>query len=221
VITHLWIKLTELIEFIGQWIFQLLTGLSGPAAYAGILLVLLACGLGVPIPEDITLLAAGFLSATGQISYWGAMIVGFVGVLAGDTFLFFLGRFKGRKAFSWPVFRKIFTPERVRKAEEKIQSNAKLICFMARFAPGLRAPVYLTAGVMKVSFPVFFLSDGFAALISVPVWVHIGRWFGDNIENGFEFAKRIHLYILIGLGIIIAVVLFKKFVLKPRKIASS
>ena len=69
-----------------------LSGFSGVTAYAIILGVLLACGLGVPIPEDITLIAAGLLAGLGKISLTGALIAGMVGVLAGDSFLFFLGR---------------------------------------------------------------------------------------------------------------------------------
>ena len=42
--------------------FIFLIGLSGFQAYVIILAVLFACGLGLPIPEDITLFAAGFLA---------------------------------------------------------------------------------------------------------------------------------------------------------------
>jgi membrane protein DedA with SNARE-associated domain len=58
-------------------------------------------------------------------------------------------------------------------AEEKIQNNARIICFTSRFAPGLRAPVYITSGVLRVPFTVFIGMDGLAALISVPVWVFL------------------------------------------------
>ena len=51
-----------------------LSGFDGFTAYAVILGVLFACGLGVPIPEDITLLAAGILAALDKISFEGAMV---------------------------------------------------------------------------------------------------------------------------------------------------
>lgn len=192
------------------------TGLSGWTAYGLIFGVLLACGFGLPIPEDITLIAAGILAGTGKISVAGAYIAGFVGVLAGDSILFMIGRKYGRKAFEWRIFKKIFTPKVIAKAEEKIQENAKMVCFIARFLPGLRAPVYLTAGVLGVKPTTFLIQDGFAALISVPVWIYLGQWAGSNMDKAIEKAQEFHIYLFIGLGIFF-VFWFGKMYLKKKK----
>lgn len=180
-----------------------LSGFSGFTAYAIILGVLLACGLGVPIPEDITLIAAGILAGLDKISLTGALLAGFFGVLMGDAFLFFVGRKYGRRVFTMPFFRRIFTPARVEMAEAKIQENAKFVCFTARFLPGLRAPIYLTSGVMGVKPSLFFLLDGFAAFISVPVWVVAGWYFAQNLDEALEFAKAAHVYLFAGVGLLI------------------
>lgn len=188
---------------IGHKIVFFLSALSGPVGYAAILGMLLICGLGVPIPEDITLLAAGIMAALKSISLPGALAVGFVGVLTGDAFMFFLGKVYGKKAFKFPVIRTILTPERIQLAEQKIRRNSKFICFTARFLPGLRSPVFLTAGAMGVSPLTFFTLDGFAALISVPVWIFLGHWFGENIDQALKVAKEIQLFIFVGLVLII------------------
>jgi membrane protein DedA with SNARE-associated domain len=53
--------------------------------------------------------------------------------------------------------------------------------FIARFLPGMRTTVYLTAGMThRVSFLRFLLLDGLAALISVPFWVYLGYFGADN-----------------------------------------
>lgn len=179
--------------------------LSGLPAYFTILGVLLACGLGLPIPEDITLIAAGILAGTGQISIAGAYIAGYIGVLLGDTILFFLGRHYGRKVFTWPLFRRLFTPERVLAAQTRVQKNARLVCFVARFLPGVRAPIYLTAGVLHVNPLTFILQDGLAALISVPIWVYIGHWAGENLDLALKKAKDFNLIIL---GVVLLVIVF-------------
>lgn len=180
--------------------FQLiafLSGFDGFTAYAVILGVLFACGVGVPMPEDITLIAAGILAALGNISFTGAMIAGFVGVMVGDTGLFFIGRIYGYKVFKLPVFRSIFTEKRIRIAKAKVQSNSQFICFTARFLPGLRAPIFLTAGVLGVRPIVFFALDGFAALISVPVWVYLGWYVGDNIDEAMQIAGQAQQAVII------------------------
>lgn len=173
-----------------------LSSLNGPTAYAAILGILFACGLGVPIPEDITLIAAGIISASGSISLPGAFIAGYVGVMLGDCMLFFAGRKYGHRVFRiWP-FNKMMTPERILLAEKKIQRNARMICFVARFMPGLRAPIYLTCGVLRVSPLTFLGQDGLAALLSVPIWVYLGYWFGQNLDQALSIAKDIQIFII-------------------------
>lgn len=194
-----------------------LTGLSGLTAYGVILGILLACGLGVPIPEDITLLGAGILAALGNISLTGAIIAGLVGVLAGDAFLFFLGRKLGRRVFKLPLFRTIFTERRVRAAEERVLHNSKFICFTARFLPGLRSPIFLTSGILGVSPWVFLALDGFAALISVPVWVLVGWWVGHKLDDALARAHEIQFYAIIGVILFITSYALWKWQTRKRK----
>lgn len=180
-------------------IIESLSNLSGPSAYCMIIGILFICGLGIPIPEDITLLVAGLLSAAGSISLTGALVAGFIGVMAGDSLLFFMGRRYGRRIFSLPGLRRIFTPERTFAAEDRIRRNGPFICFIARFLPGLRSPVFAMAGALGVRPSTFFLLDGFAAMISVPVWVYLGHWFGSNFDRALETAQQVQIYIFIGL----------------------
>lgn len=187
---------------------------SGFEAYAVILGVLFICGMGVPIPEDITLISAGLLAGQGKISFEGAIIAGLIGVMIGDTILFTIGQKYGRAVFEWPVFNKIFTPARISKAELQIQEHARKICFAARFMPGLRAAIFLTAGIMKVPFKTFFFQDGVAALISVPVWIYLGYWFSDKIDRVIELAKDIN--IVIGVTLVLAAVGFVYYQRKKK-----
>ncbi len=184
-----------------------IAALDGFTAYSAIVGLLLICGLGVPLPEDITLIAAGVLAALGSISLPGAMIAGFVGVMAGDAFLYTVGRVYGRRAFSLPGIRTIMTPKRIAMAERKIRRNSHFICFMARFMPGLRSPVFLLSGIMGVRPIVFYGLDGFAALISVPFWVWVGFWVGENLDHALAIAERVQL----SLGAVVLVVLAAYF----------
>lgn len=193
-------------------LIELFLSLGTMQAYALILIVLLLCGFGLPIPEDITLISAGILASSGSISIEGALFISFFGVMLGDSTLFFLGKKYGRKVYTWPLFNKVFTPERVEKAETRIRRNAKYICFIARFMPGLRAPIFLTAGTMGVRSSTFLLADGSAALFSVPIWVFLGNWFGDNIDLVLATAKKVNYVLLIILAVlIIGFFIYRKF----------
>lgn len=191
-------------EYFGVKVIAFVTAFAGLKAYLVILGILTICGLGVPIPEDVTLIAAGILAGLGNISLAGALLCGFVGVMIGDSILFFAGRKYGRRIFQLPLFSRLFTAERVALAERRVLRNSKFICFFARFLPGLRSAIFLTAGIMGVRPVVFFSLDGFAALISVPVWVVGGWWFANHLDEAMNFAKKMQmsLFALIGLAIL-------------------
>ena len=63
----------------------------GPTPYFMIVGILLLCGLGLPLPEDVTLFAAGLLSYYGVTQVWIMIAVALVGVLLGDTIIYYLG----------------------------------------------------------------------------------------------------------------------------------
>src|SRR5690606_13206787 len=153
-----------------------------------------------------------------KISLTGALIAGFVGVLLGDCILFFLGRHYGTRVFTLPLFRRIFTVERIEIARKKVLGNSKLICFTARFLPGLRAPIYLTAGMLGVRPITFLLLDGFAALISVPVWVYLGFYLGENIDYAIAVAAKAQIYILLGLFAAVLIYIFYRMRIAKKKV---
>lgn len=183
-----------------------LEGMDGTTAYLVVLGTLGLCGLGLPVPEDIILITAGFLSALGKFSLWSAILAGMVGVLSGDAVLFFLGRRYGPAAFDLPLIRRLFTPERREAAQQRVLENARFICFIARFLPGLRSPIYLTAGAMQIPPRTYIMQDGFAAAISVPVWVYVGWYFGDRVHHALDVAAEVQMWV--GLGVILTIVMY-------------
>ncbi|MBE8221277.1 MAG: DedA family protein [Bdellovibrionales bacterium] len=194
-----------------------LAGISILKSYLLIFGVLLISGLGVPLPEDISLITAGILVSLNKMSFLGACAIGFFGVMAGDCILFFLGYYMGERVFKLPLFSKIFTPKRIKMASKKVNNNSKLICFTARFLPGLRSPIFLTAGTLKVSPFIFLLLDGGAALFSVPIWVFVGSWFGNNVDAILKFSAKANSYFLISLLFAIAIYfLIKKNISKKK-----
>lgn len=157
--------------------------LLGKWSYLGLFLVLLAAGMGVPLPEDIPLLAAGWLVHRGQADLYLMILTGLIGVMVGDSIIFSAGRRYGAHIVEHRWLRRIAKPWLLEKARQKYEKHGAKILFAARFMPGLRAVLFLTAGICRVPFWKFFVIDGFAALISVPVWVVVGYKFSDYIHE--------------------------------------
>jgi membrane protein DedA with SNARE-associated domain len=159
--------------------------------YLAVFLVLLICGMGVPIPEDITLVAGGVISGLGYSNVHVMFGVGMAGVLLGDLTMFMIGRHFGERALRWRWIAFILTPERRVQVQEKFDRYGIRLVFIARFLPGLRSPVFIVAGwSRRVTLPKFLLLDGFAALISVPFWVYLGYYGADNREWLLDWIRR-------------------------------
>ena len=63
--------------------------------YFTVFFILLICGFGVPIPEDITLVAGGIIAGLGFADVHTMVVVSLFGVLIGDGTMFTLGRIFG------------------------------------------------------------------------------------------------------------------------------
>src|SRR6202008_225057 len=80
--------------------------------YLGIFAVLLLGSLGVPIPEEMPIIAAALLSHAGLVRWWLALPVCLVGVLSGDMGLYWVGRQWGERVLDWRVVRLVLSPAR-------------------------------------------------------------------------------------------------------------
>ncbi|MDU8924765.1 DedA family protein [Pasteurellaceae bacterium LIM206] len=173
--------------------------------YLAVLLVLIICGFGVPIPEDITLVSGGIIAGLGYADPHIMVVVSMLGVLLGDSVMYWLGRVYGIKILRFRPIRKVLTLQRLRMVRDKFDRYGSRVLFVARFLPGLRAPIYTVAGITRrVSYPRFVLLDFSAAIISVPVWVYLGyhgaynrEWLTQQIKHG-----QTGIYIFLGLLVV-------------------
>ena len=186
--------------------------------YWAVFFVLVACGFGVPVPEDIALLAGGVICGLSvhtsyQLNIHYMVVISLVGVLLGDGVMFFLGRLLGPRVTKIPGLKHVITPQNYAKIQEKARLYGDKILFIARFLPGLRAPIFIVSGIShKVSIFKFILMDGVAALISVPTIVYLGYFFSYDLDNVIHWLKKGESFIIGGIVLIIVVfILFRYF----------
>lgn len=184
-------------------VFNLLLPIFTEYGYVAVFTMLLVCGFGVPVPEDVTLVTGGVIAGLGYADVDLMFIIGMAGVLIGDGMVFSAGRFKGQQVMRLPGFRKVLTQDRFQRAQGAFTKYGRWVMFVARFLPGLRTPVFFTAGTTRrVSFVTWFFMDGVAALISVPVWVYLGYFGARNLDWMFQMLHRFQygVFALLGLG---------------------
>jgi membrane protein DedA with SNARE-associated domain len=148
-----------------------------------IVLALIVAGLGVPVPEDIMLLAAGVLVHQGQVSYVEALIFCAIGVFIGDTTIFLIARRLGPSALERRPLKWVITPPRREKVEDMFARYGNVIVFMGRHMAGLRAPIFAMAGLHNMPISRFWLWDGLGLCVSAPVVIGIGWWLADKRDE--------------------------------------
>ncbi|MHC4180077.1 MAG: DedA family protein, partial [Planctomycetota bacterium] len=116
-------------------------------AYVGIAVFLMLTGAGLPIPEEVFIIAAGVASSYGKLDPWLALSACLFGALAGDCIMYWIGYHFGRSVVrEHPWWARFVKPEREAQMERMIHKHGLKVFFLARFLVGLRSPVYLTAG---------------------------------------------------------------------------
>jgi membrane protein DedA with SNARE-associated domain len=201
---------------------DILGGHSLQVGYGFVFLVLVLCGFGLPVPEDVILVTGGVLAWIDcdlEVATIGGMIrdpgliamvcVGLAGILAGDSVIFFMGRRLGAHVAEIRPLRRMVPPEKLERVEKLIRRRGKVVVAIARFLPGLRAPTFFAVGHARLPYWEFLFIDGLAALVSAPLWVCIGFFFGANIEEAARTAARFSHFTLLAVFVVLGVLLFR------------
>lgn len=190
-----------------------------PSSYLGLLMVLILCGLGLPLPEDVALLAGGYLAHEGVTRYPITLGVCLIGVVTGDSSLFFLGRRFGSGVIRYFGLGSPSLQGRIAHWQEFMRRYGHRAIFYGRFLAGLRALIYLSAGTLGVPPSRFFFYDVLGALISVPIVVSLGYLFGHEIEVVLRYiggAERV-----VGLVAALSIMVYATRLILPRHNAAT
>ncbi|QEG34467.1 DedA family protein [Bythopirellula goksoeyrii] len=172
--------------------------------YLGIVFFLLLTGCGLPIPEEVPIVLAGIVSSQGNLNPGFAFLACVVGALLGDTAMYAIGYHFGHGlVMRHPKLSKLVGAQREEYFEQSIQRHMFKVMLLARFMVGVRAPVYLSAGVARVSYRKFILYDLFCATLVVGTFFTVAYFFGDSIvetirEAEVGFTLCVILVLLIG-----------------------
>jgi membrane protein DedA with SNARE-associated domain len=183
-------------------------------------LILILCGLGLPVPEDVILISAGMVAEESGQSWIQTSVLMWFGVMAGDSLTFLVGRHFGVRLLASRWALRFFPASKQAKARSMFERYGSMVLFVGRFLPGLRAPLFASAGAMHVPYVKFALLDGVAAAISAPVFVWLGHWlwreFHEDLEQLSSVLARTQSYslwiaMMLVVVSIIATLLWRRF----------
>lgn len=195
--------------------------------YVLLVVMMLLSAVGLPLPEEATLVSVGVLAYMGanpdkypppfpgapHVNPTTAAIVAFFAVFFADFIIYWIGRSFGRKIFELKPMKAILSEENRLKIETWTHKYGAYACGIFRFTPGVRFPGHLACGMLKFSAWKFALIDGVAAMISVPTQILLLAHYGEPILQGL---KKFKIVVLVVLGLALLYVLYKKFTKQPK-----
>ena len=186
--------------------------------YVGLLLLLFLGEIGLPFPEDATLLLSGFLIAHGVTKLVPTLLVVYGGLLVTDFSLYLIGKKYGRRLFEHKTFQKLLTPDRFKRIEEKFKQWGIWVILLGRHIFGLRAQIFLAAGVVRMSPLKFLLADGLSAMVTMILMMGIGYVGGNSVQVLQKDISKVEHFAFLAFVLLVAVWIIVRYFKSRRNI---
>jgi membrane protein DedA with SNARE-associated domain len=161
--------------------FLPLTVTQNPLPYAFIFLLFF--GFTLPICEEIAVALVGVTMHATNTRFILAVGVALFAILIQDTVYFLIARTFGPKIIRHKWVAKLIKPSSVESGERYFKRRGPIIVFSSRFVVGLRAPVIMGAGFLRMHWPRFMTYDFLAAAIMTPAWLFVGYALGAQFDS--------------------------------------
>lgn len=165
--------------------------------------ILVFSGLGLPVPEEITLLVGGYLVYLEFIKFWPTVYILIAGIIIGDIFGYFFGRYAGewilRKFLRFRAAALLYE-----RAEWYFKRHGEKLILFSRPLIGVRVAVPMLAGHFRMNFLKFILFDIMAAIPWTFILVSLSYYLGSGLDLITEVREIKHfIFIAIWAAIVI------------------
>ncbi len=179
----------------------------GSLSYGGIFLLIIASGHLIPVPESVTLILLGYLSALGERSIWGVAAVAILATLAIDVVVY--GICLGGSELAMHLTKRVRGSllERYKGAEERHLFG---LVFASHFVPGWRFANPVIAGMTQMPWKKFGLYSIIASCVYAPIYVFTGFFFHSRVLSivaAIQSVQHIVLYVLV-LGVVAFIIVY-------------
>ena len=172
---------------------------------------LMLAGFNIPISEDLMIILSAVLAATvvpeNTLLLFAAV---FLGCYLSDWVCYGIGRKFGPKLWNIRWFAKTVDSKRLEQIHLYYQKYGFWTLLIGRFIPfGVRNCLFLTAGMGRMNFGKFILSDGIACLASNTTLFTLAYLAGRNYQTLLSTLKTFNIFLFFAFVVsIICLVLF-------------
>ena len=144
-----------------------------------------------PIPSELILPLAGYLSRQDKLTIWGVVLAAGAGAVLGALPIYYMGKKLGRNGLRdwagrhgrWVAV----TPEEMERAHDWFDRHGGKAVFLGRLVPGVRSLISLPAGTSGMPLPRFVLYTAAGSLI----WSAILAGAGYVLGAGYETVEKV------------------------------
>ncbi|MFC7442577.1 DedA family protein [Laceyella putida] len=196
-------------------IYSVLDWLMG-LGYLGI-----ALGLMVEvIPSEIVLAYGGFLIASGEIHFAGAVIAGTIGGVLAQLFLYWAGYYGGRPLIERYGKYVLINQHHLDVAESWFDRYGTGVIFGARFIPVVRHAISIPAGIAKMPVGKFALLTTLAVIPWSVLFLYLGMVLGNNWKQIKEVAAPYMTPIGVGAAVLLGIYFLFQWMKKKKGTSS-
>jgi membrane protein DedA with SNARE-associated domain len=173
---------------------QLVT-LIGSMGYPGIFLLTMMESTFIPLPCELVLIPAGYLSQQGAMNIWVVWLISIFGTLSGSIINYGIAVSLGRK-FLLAYGKYMFMPEeRFKKVEHFFYEHGSFSTFIGRLVPGVRHFIAFPAGLARIPLSKFCLYTTMGSAIWMGILLGLGYVVGQNKVLIEEYLHIIQAFI--------------------------
>ncbi|NCS99451.1 DedA family protein [Candidatus Parcubacteria bacterium] len=178
----------------------------GGLSYWGVAFIGLIANAFPLAPEEIILLAVGYLTGTGAFNIWIVIPIMIAGMFTSDIILFYLSR-RGGKLIT-RLKSKIKGNKRLQD-DNWVKNHVKKIIFISRFIVYFRWIGPVLSGGVKTKWETFLFYDFIALCVYVPTVLFTGNYFHNYLSAIVKGVGVFKDYFLLAVGLIVLIIFIR------------
>ncbi len=183
--------------------------------YIGIFIATVVEGTFVPIPNEVTLIPAGYLVAKGSFDLWTTLAVSIMGNLVGSLVSYYIALKYGRMLVSKYGKYVMFSEEKLKVVEAFFVKHGSFSVFIGRIMPGIKHFISFPAGLGKMDLVKFSIYTGAGGALWVTVLIFLGYFIGNSEDTIAQYLSVLNWVVIIGCVLGIGAYIYRYGKAKP------
>jgi len=205
----------EIFSYIAKICTQLILFLG----YPGLFILMAMESMVFPLPSELVMPFAGYLIATGHLSWVGVIVASSLGSLCGSLISYYIGKHGGERTVRKFGKYLLLDVADLEKTEGWFRKSGSKTIFISRFVPVVRHLISIPAGIGKMDLKKFSIYTVLGATIWNTFLAYLGYWLGSNWQLVRQYSE--YLSIVVVVLLVIAAVYFVYRHVKHKRTVSS